>query len=107
MSDAENYNFFLEKLGAVDPHSAVKYMAHLAIQIQGYNNPESALREIAAAERTDDVSALETARNRDLALRAKFTKIADTFFDTHGIIGSYGTNGQSRIIWDVMTPRSR
>lgn len=98
----ENRETFLERLAKDEPRLAVKYMAHLAFQIDDRVNPDSAYRQIVTARVAHDESALEIARARDTALRDKFTELADTFFAEHFILaGHIRDDGQMRAICDV------
>lgn len=102
----QNLSLF-EKLTIEDPAKVVHYLAHLANQIKGLDNPFSAQYQRIRAELDGDIGSLDKAASRERQLTDKFLGIAGPFFEEHVVLGSYSTDGQSRAIWDVLEPRSR
>lgn len=94
---------FLERLAKDEPRLAVKYLAHLALQIDDTSNGESARCQIVSARVEHDESALAIAQARDAALRDKFMLLADAFYAEHIILAGHGADhGQARAICDVL-----
>ncbi len=94
-------NAFLEKLAQEKPRLAVKYMAHLATQIQG-DMRESAKSQAIFGRIDGDYSAVERACDRELALRERFMDIARPFISEYAVVGTYGDAGQARDIFDIL-----
>ena len=91
---------FYDRLAIEKPRLAVKYMAHLAHQIQ--DGPSSAKSQALYARIDGDTEGVVRACDRADNLRAKLLSTAEPFFDRHGIIGDYGISGQARAIFDVL-----
>lgn len=91
---------FFEKLALERPRLSIKYMSHLATQIQ--DGPESAKHQAIVAKISGDVSAVERACDRADELREKFMGIAQAYFEQHAIIGSNGDDMQTRVIFDIL-----
>ena len=94
-----------QELVRTEPRKAVKYMAHLAYQIQGWDNNESAQNQIILARLREEKFALARAQDRKEALHAKLSLLADAYFATNVILGPYARSAEARLIFDVLNPK--
>jgi hypothetical protein len=100
-------NAFFEQLAQENPRLAIKYMAHLASQMRG--SSESTWNQAILARVEGDFDAVERACDREDALQVRIRELSEPYFKEHAIIGNNGTDGQSRLICDVLLepPMSR
>ena len=96
-----SHNNFFENLAHQKPQLAIKYLAHLAAQIQG-DGVGSARSQAIDARIEGDYGAVERACDREVALRNRFEMLSLPFFDEHVIVGTHGNDGQARDIFDII-----
>ena len=95
------HNKFFEKLAHDQPKLAIKYLAHLAAQIQG-NGVESARSQAIDGRIAGDYEAVGRACDREVALINRFAELSLPFFHEHVIVGTNGNDGQARDIFDIV-----
>ena len=92
---------FFENIARDKPSLAIKYMAHLAAQIQG-DGIDSARSQAVDGRITGDYDAIARACDREEALRSRFTQLSASFFHEYGVVGMYGNDCQARAIFDLV-----
>ena len=95
------HNNFFENLAHEKPQLAIKYLAHLAAQIQG-DGVGSARSQAIDARTVGDYGAVERACDREVALRNRFAMLSLPFFDEHVIVSTHGNDGQASDIFDII-----